>query len=169
MPELLPEVDENDNIIAIHPRKLLKELKFRHRAALIIPKTKDNKIILAKRAKDKYPFPDVWCCAIGGKVQAHETYEQAALREMQEEGNLTSKLQLIVTSPFENTEEKNIAHIFTTIEEIPVSNFQPELSEVQYFQAFSIKEAQKLITENPENFAPSFRVHFKRFIEELKK
>ncbi len=88
---------------------------------------------------------------------------------MQEEGNLTCRLELITISPFENAEEKNIAHVFTTMEEIHVNKFQPELSEVQYFQAFSIKEGQKLITENPENFAPSFRVHFKRFIEKLKK
>lgn len=165
MSELLPEVDEHDNLLAIHPKEKLKELKFRHRAALIIPKTSDNKIILAKRAKDKFPYPNVWMCAIGGKVRAHETYEQAALREMLEEGNYISQLQFVLSSPFENTEEKYIAHIFTTTDKIPLEKFQPEPGEVQYFQAFTIEETKNMIQNNPERFGPSFRVHFARFIE----
>lgn len=168
MPELLPEVDEQDNLLAIHPKEKLKELNFRHRAALIIPKTHNHKIILAKRAKDKFPYPNVWMCAIGGKVQAHETYEQAALREMLEEGNYISQLQFVLSSPFENTEEKYIAHIFTTTDEIPLEKFQPEPGEVQYFQAFTIKETMDMIQKKTEDFGPSFRVHFQRFIEKIK-
>ncbi len=40
---------------------------------------------LAKRAKDKYPFPDTWCCAVGGKARHGESDEDAAIREMKEE------------------------------------------------------------------------------------
>src|SRR3989338_6479303 len=81
-PELLPHIDEHDNLIAIHPKETIKQQNLRHRVSLIIPKTTDNKFILALRAKDKFPHPNVWVCAVGGKVQSHETYEQAALREM---------------------------------------------------------------------------------------
>lgn len=165
MPELLPEVDEHDRVLNIHPKEKLTESHFRHRVALIIPKTNDNKIIISKRAKDKFPYPDVWVCAIGGKVQAHETYEQAALREMQEEGNYQSQLQYVSTSSFESKEEKHLAQIFTTTENIPIEKFLPEPEEVQYFQAFTIEEIKNMIKKNPESFAPSFRIHFQRFVD----
>jgi hypothetical protein len=60
-----------------------------------------------------------------------------------------------------------LIHVFAKSKFIYKSYNYPEV--VQYFQAFSLEEAQQLIKENPENFAPSFRVHFKRFIKKLKK
>ena len=168
-PELLPHIDEHDNLIAIHPKETIKQQNLRHRVSLIIPKTTDNKFILALRAKDKFPHPNVWVCAVGGKVQSHETYEQAALREMQEEANIQSKLKLIIPlSPFESEKEKYIAQIFTTTAEIPLPLLPPPPSQIQYFQSFSLSEAKTLITHHPEQFAPSFRIHFQRFIETYK-
>ena|SRR3989338_3866482 len=165
-PELLPHIDEHDNLIAIHPKETIKQQNLRHRVSLIIPKTTDNKFILALRAKDKFPHPNVWVCAVGGKVQSHETYEQAALREMQEEANIQSTLKLIIpNSPYENDKEKYIAQVFTTIQEIPLHLLHPDPSEIQYFQSFSLEEAKTLINQHPEKFAPSFRIHFQRFIE----
>ncbi len=167
-PELLPHVDEHDNLLAIHPKETIKQQNLRHRVSLIIPKTTGNKFILALRAKDKFPHPNVWVCAVGGKVQSHETYEQAALREMQEEANIQSILKLIIPfSPFENDNEKYLAQLFTTAEEIPLHLLHPDPSEIQYFQAFALDQATQLIKHHPEQFAPSFRIHFQRFIEKF--
>ncbi|MBS3174348.1 NUDIX domain-containing protein [Candidatus Woesearchaeota archaeon] len=89
MEELIAEVDENDNIIAIRNRKEPKEKSFLHRVVLIMAKTENNKFVFSRRAKNEFPFLDVWCCAIGGKVRYNETKEEEALREIEEEaGNI---------------------------------------------------------------------------------
>src|SRR3989338_3206109 len=79
---------------------------------------------------------------------------------------IQSTLKLIIpNSPYENDKEKYIAQVFTTIQEIPLHLLHPDPSEIQYFQSFSLEEAKTLINQHPEKFAPSFRIHFQRFIE----
>ncbi len=68
--ERFHEVDQDDNVIGTYSKTELKERKFRHRITIVLPKAKDGKFIFSRRAKDKFPFPDVWVCAVGGKVSA---------------------------------------------------------------------------------------------------
>ena len=163
--ELLAEVDTQDNVVAIHPKEKLKELKFRHRISILLPKTTEGKFIFARRAKHKHPFPDVWVCAVGGKVRANETYEQACLREMHEEAGFKAQLQYVATSKLDLPEEKAIVHIFTTQEELSLKQFNLDQEETQYVQALSIQEMNAIIKEHPEQCAPTFIRHFNVFKE----
>ncbi len=83
--ELFDEVDEDGNVIATHPKSYFKERMFLHNVSLIIPISTDNKVLISRRAKDKYPYPDTWTCCLGGKASSGENSEDAAKREMREE------------------------------------------------------------------------------------
>ena len=120
MEEFIHEIDWNDNVIGTFNKKELKQRTFIHRASLIIPKTSNNKFIISKRSINKHPFPGVWCCAIGGKVLANETYEQGALREMKEEVDFVSDIKFITKTRMDNEKEKAIYSLFTTINELDV-------------------------------------------------
>ncbi len=163
--ELLAEVDLEDQVLAVHSKEKLKELKFRHRITIVLPKAKGGKFIFSRRATTKFPFPDVWVCAIGGKVRADETYEEACLREMQEEVGFTTAVEYIATSKLDLPEEKAIVKIYTTKEEIPLEQFKLDLTEAQYVKAFSIEEMSEIIRTTPEECAPTFRKHFEVFKE----
>ncbi|HIH25544.1 NUDIX domain-containing protein [Candidatus Woesearchaeota archaeon] len=161
MEEQIYEVDWEDNIIGIRDRSELKQRMFVHRVSLVIPKTLDNKFVFSRRSKDKQPFPDVWCCAIGGKVQANESYEEAALREMVEEAGFQTGIEDIATIKYDG-KTKEILKVFTTKESVKISNFIPN-EETQYFKDFTIEEINNMIKYNPNDFAPTFLEVLKEF------
>lgn len=167
--ELIAEIDSQDNVIAVHPKTKLKELKFRHRLSLVVFRTAEDKILLARRAATKFPFPSVWCFAVGGKVRADESYEGAALREMTEESGVSVPLELAAVSKVDLPEEKAIAKIFITAEEITSGDLRLDPEEIEYLQAFTIEEVAAMISENSQQFAPTFIRHFLNFKEQYKK
>ena len=168
MEELFAEVDENDNVLAVYSKERLKELRFRHRLVLIVPKAKEGKFIFAKRAKVKFPFPDVWVFGVGGKVRAGETYEEAAIRETEEEIGIKLNVEEVATSKLDLAQEKAIAKIFTTKEIMDLEEFRLDHSEIDYVEAFTVKEMEEIIQNKPESFAPTFIRHFKVFADAYK-
>lgn len=166
--ELIAEIDSQDKVIAIHPKTKLKELKFRHRLSLVVFRTLEDKIFLARRAATKFPFPSAWCFAVGGKVRADESYEEAALREMAEESGISVPLELAAVSKVDLPEEKAIAKVFITKEEIYPQDLQLDPEEIAYLQAFTVEEVAAMIQKNPQQFAPTFIRHFLNFKEQYK-
>ena len=79
MTERIYEVNWEDKPVILRERTDLKIKTFPHRVSLVIPRTMDNKFIVSRRSKSKFPFPDVWVCAIGGKVSHDEDYSEAKL------------------------------------------------------------------------------------------
>lgn len=165
--EMIEEVDCNDNTIQIVPKTELKKRVFFYRNSLIIPKTFNNQFIIAKRAENKFPYPGVWCCGIGGGVKANESYEDAALREMIEESGFSTELSLVSNFVYDTEIHKAIFQVFTTKEVIPIEQLIPEEKEIQYFKSFSLEEIDSMIKENPSNFAPTFIKAFYSFKENL--
>jgi len=166
--EFIPRINWKDEVIAIHPKEKLKEGMFPHRVSLIIPKGIGDTFIFSKRAKDKHPFPNTWCPGIGGKVQAHESYEQAALREMKEEAGLSSNLIFVAKLCYDEADYQAIFHVFSTTEELNIDIFKPDPSEIQHFKAFRLDEIEVMILQNPNDFAPTFREALKVFAKEWK-
>lgn len=163
MEEMIEEVDWDGNVIAVHPRTLLKKRMFPHKASLVLPKTKEGKIILCKRAKDKHPFPGTWCCAVGGKVMAGETEEQAALREMEEEVGFVRDLIKVTSFNYDEDDYKGLFTIFTT--ELSMNDLNPNPSEIEFLQDFNIDEIGDMLKNSPDDFAPTFRVAILEFIK----
>lgn len=160
--EVIAEIDWNDNVIAVHPKEKLKEKMFPHRVSLVIPKTKEGKLILCRRAKDKHPFPDTWCCAIGGKVLAGESYEAAARRETQEEVGRPLDVKHVTSFAYDKEDYKAIFAVFTAPMETDGLKLDP--SEIQYLQAFTLEEVNQLIRKNPNEFAATFLAALDAFV-----
>ncbi len=169
MEEFIVEVDFHDTVISIVPRSELKRRVFPIRASLVIPQTPENKFILARRAKHKFPYPDVWVAGIGGLVSAGESYEDAARREMLEEGGIMEEVKLVAKSIHDEELEKKVFHIFTTTKPVSMNDLHADPEEVQYFQAFSLEEVERMITEHPEEFASTFITAFRAFAKEWEK
>ncbi len=161
--ELIEEVDWNDNVLKIRPKRELKQERFLHRGVVIIPKSEDNKFILCRRAKHKFPFPDVWCCAIGGHVRLNEAYEQAALREMKEEIGIETELIKVAKVKYNGEKEKVIHEVYTTKDNLDINSLNCDPEEIQFLKSFTIKEISEMIQQNPKNFIPTFLTIFEEF------
>jgi len=165
--ELIEHITWDGNVVQVRPKSDLKKEMFPHKVSLIIPQ-EDGKLLLCRRAKDKHPFPDTWCCAVGGKVSAGESFEAAAMREMLEEIGTEEPVEHVASFKYDEDDYKALFSVFTTKNTIPRDKIKIDKSEIQYLRAFSVAELKELITNNPEEFAPTFRAVIKAFTESKK-
>lgn len=85
---MLDVVDENDVVIGQASRAEIHDKGLLHREVYVVLVTPDRKVIFQRRAKDKDTFPDMLDTAVGGHVELGQSYEDAVLREVEEETGL---------------------------------------------------------------------------------
>ena len=88
--ELLYEVDANDEVIGPRTRGEAHRLGLHHRAVHILVFNRRDELFLQKRSDYKDINPGVWDTSAAGHVDFGESYEQSALRELEEELGVTA-------------------------------------------------------------------------------
>lgn len=86
MPEdIFDIVDERDQVIGQERRSVIHAEKRLHRAIHILLRNDAGQFFLQKRAPSKDKNPNRWDSSCSGHVDAGEVYDQAAVRELEEE------------------------------------------------------------------------------------
>jgi 8-oxo-dGTP pyrophosphatase MutT (NUDIX family) len=83
--ELLDIVDASDQVIGRSPRGEAYARGLRHRCVAVFVRDGSGRIFVHRRTPDKLIFPAMYDMFVGGVVGAGETYDDAALREAEEE------------------------------------------------------------------------------------
>ncbi|GHE76633.1 putative Nudix hydrolase [Streptomyces longispororuber] len=83
--ELLPVVDEHDRVVGEAPRGEVYARGLRHRCVFIEARDAAGRVFVHRRTATKLVFPSLYDMFVGGVVGAGESYDDAALREAQEE------------------------------------------------------------------------------------
>jgi len=83
--ECLSVVDEYDRVVGTRLRGEIHALGLRHRAVHILVFRTDDEMFLQKRSMTKDINPGLWDTAAAGHVDAGETYDSCAMRELDEE------------------------------------------------------------------------------------
>jgi uncharacterized protein YhfF/isopentenyldiphosphate isomerase len=83
--ELLDIVDENDQVVGRLPRGEATARGLRHRCAFVFVRDGEGRIFVHRRTPGKLVFPSMYDMFVGGVVGAGESYDDAALREAEEE------------------------------------------------------------------------------------
>lgn len=83
--EILDIVDENDQVIGQSPRGAAYAEGLRHRCVFIQARDADGRLFVHRRTSTKLVFPALYDMWVGGVVGAGEAYDDAALREAEEE------------------------------------------------------------------------------------
>jgi 8-oxo-dGTP pyrophosphatase MutT (NUDIX family) len=87
--EILDIVDENDHVIGQSPRGEAYAQGLRHRCVFIQAKDAGGRLFVHRRTPTKLVFPSRYDMFVGGVVGAGESYDDAALREAEEELGVT--------------------------------------------------------------------------------
>lgn len=87
--ELVDIVDYNDNVLYQCTRKEMRAKVLCHRAVFIAVINSAGELLIHQRSAMKDLWPSYWDIAVGGVVAAGESYDSAALRELDEEVGIT--------------------------------------------------------------------------------
>jgi 8-oxo-dGTP pyrophosphatase MutT (NUDIX family) len=83
--EILDIVDENDEVVGQAPRGEATSRGLRHRCVFIEARNAEGRLFVHRRTATKLVFPSHYDMFVGGVVGAGESYDEAALREAEEE------------------------------------------------------------------------------------
>ncbi|MGP3984759.1 NUDIX hydrolase [Streptomyces sp. KR80] len=125
--ELLDIVDEQDQVIGRARRGEAMARRLRHRCVFVRARDADGRTFVHRRTPQKLVFPSLYDMFVGGVVGAGESYEQAALREAEEELGVSGLPQPVPLFRFlyETPEHTWWSSVFEARCTLPVSP-QPE-------------------------------------------
>ncbi|MFE9453237.1 NUDIX hydrolase [Streptomyces sp. NPDC006739] len=83
--EILDIVDDNDQVVGQAPRGEAYARGLRHRCVFIQARDAAGRLFVHRRTPTKLVFPSLYDLFVGGVVGAGESYDDAALREAEEE------------------------------------------------------------------------------------
>lgn len=83
--EILDVVDEDDRVVGTAPRGEVYARNLLHRCVFVEARDAAGRLFVHRRTAAKLAFPSLYDMFVGGVVGAGESYDEAALREAEEE------------------------------------------------------------------------------------
>ncbi len=158
MPEEIFDVcDADDNVIGQATRAHVHAHGLLHRAVHMWVFRSDGRMLLHFRSATKDEYPHCYTSSASGHVDAGETYDAAAVRELREELNLQADLTRLMQLPAgpETANEHTVLYQCET--DNPVT---PDPREIERIEWRTVDEIAAMVDANPEIFTPPFRSLF---------
>ncbi len=128
--EIVKIVDRENCPIGAVTRQIMRQQKLIHQASYILVFNSGGELFIQKRTKSKDIYPGYWDLAAGGVVQAGESYEESAHRELREElGLANAKLRFLFDQYYEDADNKVWGRIFSCTSNGP---FTLQTEEIDY-------------------------------------
>ena len=165
--KLVEVVDRKDRVVGTAPRSEVHETGALHRAVHMWVFNREAKLFLQKRFPDKPLYPNLWESSVGKQVKLNESYEEAALRGLKEELNLSFSAGLLPIkfgkTDFGDGRNRELITLFTVVHDGRIKIHTEKMAEGQFFGLYDVRE---LVKEN--KVTPSFRALFKWWGREKK-
>jgi isopentenyldiphosphate isomerase len=136
--DLLPIVNERDELIGVKSRRLVHVQGLRHRAAHVAVFDRGGRLWLQKRASTKDASPGMWDLSATGHVDPGETYEQAARRELREELAIDAEPSPVVKREASERSGWEFYMLFRLIWEGPIDDYNRD--EIERMRLFTLDE-----------------------------
>jgi isopentenyldiphosphate isomerase len=156
--ELIDIVDENNDITGTADVKTAHEERLLHRVVGIFLFDLDGNLIL--QSGNKFNKLDI---SVGGHVKKGESYDEAAIREMSEELNLSASLKHISTFKPLNAKFNHYWSIYKA--HTPEGWQFTETDEVKSVMTISIEEVKEKIKNDSDSFTHGFINAFTEFLK----
>ena len=159
--EILEIVDSHDRVIGRATRGEIHRKGVMHRAVHIFVFNSDGEIYIQRRSalKDRHPLK--LDSSAAGHVDPGESYEQTAVRELEEELGITAPVeQVLWVQACEQTDNEHVMlfRVRTNLEPVP----NPE--EVKWGGFMAPERLSALMQENPDDFVPAFILLWNEFL-----
>ena len=146
-------VDAADRVVGQAKRGKVHGDNLLHRAVHILLFNHKNELFLQKRSRLKDRHPCLWDSSAAGHVDAGETYDEAAARELQEELGVTAPLNRVVKLPASERTGHEFIWLYEGRHEGP---FELARSEIELGDFFPKELVTAWLKARPGDFAPGF-------------
>lgn len=181
MKSILNVVNESDEIIGQETREKIHEHGLLHREIHVYFITPNKEIIFQHRAKDKDTYPDLLDATVGGHVEIGDGYEQAAVKEAEEETGIKIKASDLISinkvkKKYEDKATNKINNIFNFqyayIYRGRIQDLRVELGKSIGFEIWSLDKLSRLTDREKIKFIPYIlyfvATELRDFIKDLK-
>ncbi|MFO0866677.1 MAG: NUDIX domain-containing protein [Gemmataceae bacterium] len=146
MSEMVDVIDDAGRTIGIVTRREMRENRLPHRCVYVLVFDRDGRLFIHLRTATKDINPGYWDVAAGGVLSAGESFDEGAVRELEEELGVTAPLEPLF--PFRYADDRTIvqAMVYRTTHEGPF-RFQPE--EVVCGEFRTLEEIDELTRSKP--------------------
>jgi isopentenyldiphosphate isomerase len=163
--EIFDVVNDRDEIVGCQRRREVHGRGLKHRAVHIVIFNSRGEIFLQKRSMKKDCFPGAWDSSASGHLDAGESYDDGAARELREELGLKllrplERLFKIDACPETGQE---FVWVYRSVSEGPFT-LQPE--EIESGDWFSPEELTHWIKERPGDFAGALPLIWNRLLND---
>jgi isopentenyldiphosphate isomerase len=159
--EIFDVVNERDEVIGRRSRSEVHRLGLLHRAAHVLVFNSRGEVFLQKRSMSKDRQPGLWDSSASGHLDAGETYDACAVRELREEIGLTlatPPTPLFKLAPSPQTDQEHV-WVYRCEAEGP---FELHPEEIERGGWFAPGEVTRWMAEHPEDFATALLVIWPR-------
>jgi|SRR5690242_3677478 len=149
-------VDPEDRAIGVAPKRTVHLLGLRHRAFSILLRDDIGRVLLQRRAADKYHSGGLWANSCCGHPQPGETTPDAAARRLHEELGVHATLNHAGTFTYravvgETMIEHELDHVFVGT---AAGEIVPDPKEISAIAWTSVDELAADLRANPHRYAP---------------
>jgi 8-oxo-dGTP pyrophosphatase MutT (NUDIX family) len=144
--ELLDIVDEHDRVVGQVQRGEAYARRLRHRCAFVMARDAAGRVFVHRRTARKLVFPSLYDMFVGGVVGAGESYDEAALREAEEELGVSGLPTPVPLFKFlyETPEHTWWSSVYEVRCEPPVN---PQVEEVAWHAFLTEEELERRLAE----------------------
>lgn len=163
--EVFDVVDGDDCVVGQATRAEVHRQKLFHRAVHILVFDECGNVVLQKRSLAKDTCPGLLSTSCAGHVDAGETYDFAANRELQEElGINLSAYAGTLKFLFKMAPREELGWEFVHVYALNYAGaFHPNPAEVEALEFCAPDTLDVRILKEPQNFSESFRLVWKAF------
>ena len=151
--EMLQVVDCDDIPTVERSRAQVHQEKLLHRAVHVMVVNRQGELLLQKRSFRKDQFPRRWDSSASGHVDAGESYEECAARELREELGLKTPVRFVARIPASEQTGFEFIALYAASGDEPLNLDQFEIETAGYFP---LKTVERWIQRRPGDFAPGF-------------
>lgn len=144
--DLVDVVDADDRVLRRVTRAEMRRDGLRHRAVYVLVRTSDDGVVVHRRADWKDVYPGHWDICFGGVLDAGESWELAAERELAEEAGIEAPLREVGRGSVEDEHAAVVGRVFETVHDGPYPCPDGEVVEVR---VVARSELEDFLAEHP--------------------
>jgi isopentenyl-diphosphate delta-isomerase len=154
MEEIFDVVNELDQVIGKAPRHIVHRDRLLHRAVHILVFDTAGRVLLQLRSATKDEYPLCYTSSASGHVTDGETYDDTAIRELQEELGINGNLEYLTKLPASTDTAYEFTAVYRVISDQPVTPHPEEIAGIEWA---SWEELVRRLQTEPQRFSPPFR------------